>query len=413
MIQSCLMQPVPSILLVCFLVYLTACSAMPAGESFKVPSAVPPSPEPVLATATPTEVAWIGPEFPSCEPEQLPPFRSDQPGFSTPTPILGGSVDFPSLRSLAQARDFYIGAATDPAYLRRPDHAGLLAHQFNMLAVENAMKWEVVHPEPDRYDFTNGDALVAFAQANDMLVYGHVLVWDLQQPDWLTQGDHTRDEWIQILCKHIKTVVGHYRGQIYAWDVVNEAFENDGTLRNTHWLRQIGPEYIPMAFHWARQADPEALLIYNEHGAEGLNKKSQAVYVMLQSLLRLGTPIDGVGLQMHVFLDGPPAPQELAENMRRLGDLGMQVHITEMDVRTYASQASPAEKSNAQAETYRAAMAACLQATNCNVFVTWGLTDHYSWIPGYFKQPDAPLLFDDAGQPKPAYQAVLDELRRP
>lgn len=368
---------------------------------------------PVLATATPIQASRRQPAFPSCEPEQLPVFRPDPFSFSAPTPLWGGLEDTPTLRSLAQARGFYIGAATDPAYLRRPDHAGLLAHQFNMLAVENALKWEVVHPEPDRYDFTQGDALVAFAQANDMLVYGHVLVWDLQQPAWLTQGEHSRDEWIQILCKHIKTVVGRYRGQIYAWDVVNEAFENDGTLRNTHWLRQIGPEYIPMSFHWARQADPEALLIYNEHSAEGLNKKSQAVYAMLQGLLQVGTPIDGVGLQMHVFLDGPPTPQELAENMRRLADLGLQVHITEMDVRTYASPASPAEKSDAQAETYRAAMATCLDAPNCNVFVTWGLTDRYSWIPGYFKQPDAPLLFDQAGLPKPAYQAVLDALRGP
>jgi endo-1,4-beta-xylanase len=168
-----------------------------------------------------------------------------------------------------------------------------------------------------------------------------------------------------------------------------------------------------MAFQWAREADPDALLIYNDFSAEGMNPKSQAIYVMTQSLLKMGIPIDGVGLQMHVFLDGPPTPQELAENMRRLADLGLQVHITEMDVRTYTSQAGPEEKMAAQAQVYRAALAACLQAPNCNVFVTWGLSDRYSWIPGYFKVADAPLLFDQNNQPKPAYQAVFEALQAP
>jgi endo-1,4-beta-xylanase len=399
--------------LIFILLSLGACSVLPAGRSAEVQPTGQPSLGPVLPTATPTDVVWTRPDYPPCEPEPLPPFLLDETGYPAPTQKPSGFPASPTLRSLAEERGIAIGAATDPAYLRRPDHAELLARQFNMLAVENAMKWEVLHPEPDRYDFTAGDALVAFARANNMLVYGHVLVWDLQQPAWLTEGEHTRQEWTQILCKHIKTVVDHYRGQIYAWDVVNEAFENDGTLRDTHWLRAIGPEYIPMAFYWARQADPDALLVYNEHSAEGLNNKSQAVYSMLQSLLRLGVPIDGVGLQMHVFLDGPPARQELAENMRRLADLGLQAHITEMDARTYASQASLAEKSAGQAEDYRAAIAVCLEAPNCNVFVTWGLTDYYSWIPGYFKQPDTPLLFDDAGRPKPAYQAVFEELQGP
>lgn len=360
----------------------------------------------------PTKQVRTKPNFPSCDPHPAPPFHAEDLSFPTPTPTPAGSPASPTLRVLAEQRGLYIGAATDPGYLSNPDHAGLLARQFNLLAVENAMKWEVLHPEPDRYDFSQGDALVAFARAHDMAVYGHVLVWDLQQPAWLTEGEHTRQEWIQILCQHIKTVVSHYRGQIYAWDVVNEAFENEGPLRDTHWLRVIGPEYIPMAFQWAREADPDALLIYNEHSAEGLNKKSQAVYAMLQSLLGMGAPIDGVGLQMHVFLDGPTR-QELAENMRRLAELGLQVHITEMDVRTYASEAGPAEKMAAQAEVYRAALGACLEAPSCNVFATWGLSDRYSWIPSFFNHPDAPLLFDENGQPKPAYQAVIEVLQTP
>lgn len=389
----------------------SACSPYITNSPTATSKIAAPVDPPAAPSATPTEMVFPRPDFPSCEPYPAPLFDGSTHGAVISTP--SGGQTAPTLRALAEARGFYIGAATDPAYLRRQEHADLLARQFNMLAVENAMKWEVIHPEPERYDFAPGDALVAFAQANRMAVYGHVLVWDLQQPAWLTESEHTREEWIQILCQHIKTVVGHYRGQIYAWDVVNEAFDDDGALRNTHWLRVIGPEYIPMAFQWAREADPDALLIYNYFSAEGMNPKSQAIYVMIQSLLKMDIPIDGVGLQMHVFLDGPPTPQELAENIRRLADLGLQVHITEMDVRTYTSQASPEEKMAAQAEVYRAALAVCLQAPNCNVFVTWGLSDRYSWISGYFKTPDAPLLFDESGQPKPAFQAVLEELQAP
>jgi endo-1,4-beta-xylanase len=279
------------------------------------------------------------------------------------------------------------------------------------------MKWEVIHPEPDRYDFSQGDALVAFAAANQMAMYGHNLVWDLQQPEWLTRseielaGQRSRDEWIQILCKHIKTVVGHYRGHIYAWHVVNEPFNTDGSLRDTLWMRVIGPEHIAMAFQWAREADPDALLILNEFYAEGLNEKSQAVYSMAQGLLQLGVPLDGIGLQMHVWLGGPPGQNELAENMRRLANLGLLAHITEMDVRTQYSQDPPEVELAAQAEHYRQAMETCLEAINCDVFITWGLTDRHSWIPGYTGVPDAPLLFDEQGQPKPAFDAILELLR--
>jgi endo-1,4-beta-xylanase len=382
---------------------------------------------PGLPTASSTPTLWAPvkpspvlptPAFPTCEPEDLPVYQDD-PGLDLASPVALStppawmSPSASSLRALAEARQMYIGSASDPGYMRIPQHAELLAGQFNLVAVENAMKWEVIHPQADRYDFSIGDATVNFARANDMAFYGHTLVWDLQQPAWLTEGQHTREEWIQILCKHIKTVVHHYRGQMYAWVVVNEALQDDGALRDTFWLRAIGPEHIPMAFQWAHEADPEALLIYNENAGEGMNKKSQAVYSLVQGLVQTGVPIDGVGLQMHVFLDKSPVQSELAENMRRLEALGLYAHITEMDVRTHFSTASQAGKAAAQAETYRQALAACLQASNCNVFAVWGLSDNVSWIPGFFGYPDAPTLFDDAGQPKPAYYAIYDLLARP
>lgn len=132
--------------------------------------------------------------------------------------------------------------------------------------------------------------------------------------------------------EHVMTVVGRYKGRIYAWDVVNEAMADDGTLRDTIWLRNIGPEYIEMSFRWTHEADPQALLFYNDYGAEGLNIKSNAICNLVKSLLEEGVPIHGVGLQMHVSLENPSNPQEVAANIKRLNDLGLEVHITEMDV---------------------------------------------------------------------------------
>ena len=384
-------------------------SAQPADRLTPVARRETPSPETFPAKPTPV---YPTPKFPTCQPDPAPALDLSVYSYRPIRPISSREGGATSLRQLAELRRFYVGVSTAPHFLDNREYAGLLAAQFNMLAAENAMKWEVVHPEPVRYDFSQGDALVAFARANGMAVYGHALAWDLQQPGWLTGGEYSREEWIQILCRHIKTVVGHYRGHIYAWDVVNEAFQNNGALRNTLWLRKIGPEYIAMAFQWAREADPQALLIYNEFFAEGLNQKSQAVYSLVQGMLRQGIPVDGVGLQMHVWLWGPPTRQELTANMRRLAELGLVVHITEMDVRTQYAKDSPAEELAVQAEIYRQAFSACLEAPNCNVFVAWGLTDRYSWIPEYTGQPDAPLLFDRQGKPKPAFDALLDLLSR-
>jgi endo-1,4-beta-xylanase len=229
----------------------------------------------------------------------------------------------------------------------------------------------------------------------------------------LIQGEHTRDEWIQILCKHIKTVVTHYRGEIYAWHVVNEALENNGILRDTLWLRTIGPEYIAMAYQWTHEADPGALLIYNDHSGEGLNRKSQAIYALARGLIEKGIPLHGIGFQMHVYLWGPPTSDALRENMRRFAALGLQVHITEMDVQIYFSPHNQVVNYAEQAYVYRQAFDTCLEASNCSVFMTWGLTDRHSWIPQFFGHPDAPLIFDEERQPKPAYYAIQDLLKTP
>jgi len=327
---------------------------------------------------------------------------------STPTPI-------PSLRNQVRKHNFYIGTAVDPGWLYGEQaFADLVSREFNMLTPEVAMKWEVIHPERDYYNFEPGDLVVEFAQQHGMLVRGHPLVWDIQLPGWVldayAENRFSRDEWIAILRGHIKTVAGHYRGQIYAWDVVNEAFADDGTLRDTIWLQTIGPEYIEFAFLWAHEADPYALLFYNDNGGEGMNVKSDAIYAFVSELQGKGIPIHGVGLQTHTGLGFPLAEQDIRQNIGRISDLGLRVHITEMDVRTQYSKASEEEKLALQAEMYRAVFKACLETPMCEAFVTWGATDRHSWIPGHTGQPDMPLLFDEQYQPKPAYHAIMELL---
>ncbi len=360
----------------------------------------------VLSFPVDDTVPLDGPRFNSLSTANAAPTLT--PTFtSTPTP---------NLRDLALEQGVLVGASVGGSWLTEdPAYASLAAREYSLITPENAMKFEVVHPEPDRYDFQEADTIVAFALENGLRVRGHTLVWWNQLPKWVTEayerGTYTREQWKLILHDHIQTVVGRYRGKVYAWDVVNEAITDKGLFTDGIWLNTIGPEYITLAFQWAHEADPQALLFYNDFAAEGLNQKAQAIYVMAQGLLQAGVPVHGVGMQMHIWLGSPPTPDDLATNIRRLGALGLMVQITEMDVRIQYSQASLAERLAAQAQTYRDIFSVCLQAPNCTAFVTWGLTDRYSWIPGYTKQPDAPLLFDESGQPKPAYRAIMDLLQ--
>jgi endo-1,4-beta-xylanase len=335
---------------------------------------------------------------------------SEQSAQDVPTPF-----PQPTLRQAAEKNGFLVGAAVDPGWLYgNQQYADLTPAQFNIVTPDNSMKFERIHPERDFYDFSEGDRVVDFALQNDQVVHGHPLVWDTQLPPWIWKAyksnSFSRAEWMAILRGYIKTVVGHYQGRVQIWDVVNEAIADDGSLRNTIWLETIGPEYIALAFQWAHEADPNAILLYNDGGGEGMNRKSEGIYSLVQGLVQAGVPIDGVGLQMHVWLDGPPSASDLAENIRRLNDLGLQVHITEMDVRTQYSTASVEEKLAQQAEMYRYILKTCLQAADCRSLATWGVTDKQSWIPWYTGNPDMPLLFDQNNQPKPAYYAVLEEL---
>ncbi|MFZ0427397.1 MAG: endo-1,4-beta-xylanase [Acidobacteriota bacterium] len=322
----------------------------------------------------------------------------------------------PSLRAAADARGLFIGAAAAPAYITNEEaYRNTLGGEFNMLTPENEMKWQTIHPERDRYNFCPGDSLVSYAEANGMAVHGHVLVWHQQNPGWLTAGNFSREELQQILKDHIFAVVGHYRGKIREWDVVNEAFNGDGSFRQTLWYDAFqGPEYMDRAFEWAHQADPGAKLFYNDYNTETIGAQSNAAYQYIQGMIARGVPIDGVGFQYHTAPAWAPSAEAVRQNFERFGALGLETNITELDVRLphTPNPTSPITEAQyqQQAEAYRHALEGCLESGTCKSFVVWGVSDLHSWVPSVFPPYDDALLFDRSYQPKPAYFALLDVL---
>ncbi len=316
-----------------------------------------------------------------------------------------------TLRGAAVAHHLLVGTAVDGRALAgESDYADVLAREYNAVTAENVMKWGLIHPERDRYDFAAADALVGFAEQHNMTVRGHTLAWHSQNPTWLDQGSFTRDEAVGILHDHIATVVGRYRGRVTQWDVINEAVADDGTLRNNVWLRTIGPNYLDLAFQFAHAADPDAQLYYNDYFIESQGPKQNAVFALVTGLRARGVPIDGVGFQTHIVsVEAAPSEAALAASLARLGDAGFAVAITELDV----GLALPADQGQLQrqAAVYRSALAACLATPRCDTFVTWGFTDRHSWIPGHTPGRGAALPFDAQLRPKPAYEALIAELR--
>jgi endo-1,4-beta-xylanase len=315
----------------------------------------------------------------------------------------------PSLKELAIRNDLLVGAAVAAEPLRSDAaYRNVLAREYNVVVPENALKFGSVHPEPERYDFGDFDEILAFAESNAMCVRGHTLVWHRQLPGWVEQRAWSREALIEVLRAHVHAVVGRYRGRVHYWDVVNEAISDFWGLRNTVWSEVIGPDYVGMAFRFAHEADPDALLFYNDYGTEGLGMKSTRVYGLVSRLLERGVPIHGVGLQAHINQDIPDA-DELVANFRRFEELGLQIHLTEVDVGV--PQPTTEVRLLKQAILYQRLMNSCLAVQSCTAFVTWGFTDAHSWIPHFFPGLDAALPFDVDLHPKPAYHALSASLK--
>jgi endo-1,4-beta-xylanase len=317
-----------------------------------------------------------------------------------------------SLRAAAEANGLLIGSEADETSFEDMRFAPVLAREFNSLSPGWEMKWGQV----DRRGYGPADALVRFASDHQMKAKGHCLIWHTNLPAWIN-SQMSANELRLAMQKHIREEVAHYRGKVYAWDVVNEAVDDREGLRKTVFLEKLGEGYIAEAFQLAHEADPDALLFYNDYDAEAAgsdrywSRKSDRVYELVRKLVADGVPIHGVGLQMHLMAWDYPKPEDIAANVRRLAALGLKVAITEMDVRIKDLPGSLPERLEVQRRVYRDVIAACLKESAFMGITFWGFTDAHSWInePGRWG-PDYPLLFDENYQPKPAYWGVMDAL---
>ena len=330
-----------------------------------------------------------------------------------------------SLRALASEVGLHVGTAVVPYDLDHPDYAKIAAAQFSVVTPGNEMKWQVVEPTQGAYDWSGGDRLVQFARQNHQLVRGHVLLWHNQLPDWLTtgvaNGTISDAQLRDLLHKHITDEVTHFKGEIWQWDVANEFFTdaNPSQLNpNDFWISHLGTGVIADAFRWAHEADPKALLFYNDYniaGEDGSNAKSDAAYAFVQQLVAQGVPISGVGDQGH--LDTQYGfPTKMTDDLRRFAGLGLKTAITEADVRTFVDGPTTQVPTDhlatfAQPYEYSQMLQACLAVKQCISFTVWGFGDTDSWIPSWFTNEGYANLYDVDLTPKPVVADLQQDLK--
>ena len=338
--------------------------------------------------------------------------------------------------------DFRIGTAVSPRQFNERDSTdvAIITKHFNTISPENALKWEVVHPRPGVYDFTQSDQYVAFGERYGMFIVGHTLTWHSQTPKWVFEDSAghplTRDALLARLREHIHTVVGRYKGRIGGWDVVNEALNEDGTMRQSPWFRIIGPDFVTRAFAFAREADPDVELYYNDYSMENAQKRAGGVR-LVQTLLAAGLKVTAVGMQDHLKMNWPSVAEE-DSTIRAFAALGVKINITELDVDVLpqASQNGSADvslrvASNPALNPYAAGLPDSIQAALARRYADifrvllahrdvidrvtfWGTSDGGSWLNGWpiRGRTSYPLLFDRTGRPKPAFDAVVDVRRQ-
>jgi len=359
----------------------------------------------------------------------------------------GDYDDDETLKSVARqaCKHIDIGAAVLPQPLLHPDvedydaneelrdvvasmethYARVLRQEFNAIVVEHHLKWAplcVSEPGPlpgeatsnrlGRYDFHHADAVVDWAVKNDIKVKGHVLVWHVTSPKFIQ--DLEPNEVREQLRRHIFTVMGYYKGRIRVWDVVNEALAPDGSLADTVFLQKLGPNFIEECFRWAHEADPGATLLYNDNKVEGFGTpKSDAFYNLLGDLKAKNVPVHGCGIQAHFNAAGtgrsrPPTPYSVKKQIRRLGELGLTVNISEMDVRV--SKLPTELQTIAQKQIYHDILAAALSEPAFDGIWLWGFTDRHTWVSSFYYD-DEPLIFDEEYRRKESYYGVRGALR--
>ena len=337
----------------------------------------------------------------------------------------GSTIAPDSLRALAANIGLRMGTAVIPFDLDHPDYQAIVAGQFSVVTPGNEMKWQVVEPTQGMFDWSGADRLVAFAEQHGQLVRGHTLLWHSQLPDWLTSGvangTISNDQLRGLLHQHITTEVSRYKGRIWQWDVANEFFtdSNPSTINpNDFWVSHLGTGVIADAFRWAHQADPHALLFYNDYniaGEDGSNAKSDAVFAWLKDMLNQGVPIHGVGDQGHLDTQFGFSGARMQQDLERYASLGLKVAITEADVRTNVDGPTtqvPTDSLSqfAQPFEFGQMLKAAMAVPDCLSFTVWGFGDADSWVPGFFTGEGFATIYDVNLQPKPAFFELQQDL---
>lgn len=332
---------------------------------------------------------------------------------------------------------FLVGTAIKSSDLtgNLPAKNSLPCSEFNALTAENAMKWQHIQPAPGQFNFAMADQLIALAQQCDARVIGHTLLWHQQTPAWVFEDEQgnpvSREVLLARLREHIHTLVGRYKGKVYGWDVVNEALNEDGSLRDTPWRRILGDDFYVHAFRFAKEADPEAQLYYNDFNMYKPAKVAGAVKLVKQ-LGDAGIKVDAVGMQAHYSLFYPSL-SDIEQSMKTLRNAGVRIAITELDIsvlplpddafsgaditQSFAAhpvydpyvEGLPATQQHQLAELYQQLFALFLKYADSVDRVTfWGTTDADSWRNNWpiRGRTDHPLLFDRNGRPKAAYEAI-------
>ena len=308
-----------------------------------------------------------------------------------------------SLGSLAGSKGRYFGSATDNPELSDSAYTSVLGGEFGQITPGNTMKWQYTEPTQNSFSFGQADTVVAFAQNHGQVVRGHTLVWHSQLAGWVSSLPASQLK--AAMDNHVTQEVTHFKGKIYAWDVVNEAFNEDGSYRSSPFYAAMGSGYIAEAFRTARAADPAAKLCINDYNTDGVNAKSNALYNVVSSLKSQGL-IDCVGFQAHLTVGAVPG--DLKSNLQRFANLGVDVQVTELDIRMALPRTIA--KDSQQAVDYAAVVNACLGVSRCTGVTVWDYTDKYSWIPSVFPGTGAALPWDENFTKKLAYGAIWTAL---
>ncbi|RDW68232.1 putative endo-1,4-beta-xylanase [Coleophoma crateriformis] len=320
---------------------------------------------------------------------------------------------YAQLNDLAKAAGLtYFGSATDNSELTDTEYTSILSNtsEFGQITPGNTQKWEYTEATEGTFDYTKGDVITSFAANNSQLVRCHNLIWYSQLPSWVSSGTWTNATLIAAMKAHIQSEVTHYKGQCYAWDVVNEAFDDSGNYRTSVFYETIGPEYIPIAFETAALYDPNVKLYYNDYNIEYAGVKATAALNLVKDLKARGIQIDGVGMQGHFIVGSTPSLATQSANLKSFIDLGVEVAYTELDIR-FSSLPPTSTGLTTQATDYVNTVQACLDNMPGCVGVTiWDYTDKYSWVPSTFSGAGDACLWYANYTHHPAYDAVTSVL---